>query len=238
MAGPFEKYYYHESLQRYLMLFSVIVSDLKVDTERGLVQVPNSTSLGRRNNINRQQSSNSLPYATIVLGSSFEVDKSATSSKQNQLITENARAKNRLPVIIPLEYNVRTKKYGEAMQIVEQFYGNFYPSMDCAIEDNNTLKQRQNIKIKLLSHDIQDNWEGDGTEPLHYDLSMNFELYGYLYGYDYWVKGRDGDGEDPNKIMTVIIDRGLTMDIHWSDLPEWFRVDKDGTHYPTGDTNE
>lgn len=237
MAGPFEKYFYHGSQAIYLTTFSVIMSDLKVNSERGLVQIPNSTAMGRRNNINKQQSSNSLPYATISMGNSFEIDKTATSSARNQMSSENARSKNRLPIILPIEFNVRTKKPGEMYQIIEQIYGNFYPSLDCVIKDNNTHQQDQSIKFKILSHDVQDNWEGDGTEPVHYDGTFNFEVYGYLYGYDYWVKGRDGQDVDPNKIMTIIIDRGLSMDIHWSDLPEWFRLDKDGVHHP-GDTNE
>jgi len=232
MAGPLSKYYYHGSLHNYLMLFSTIMSEMKVKTERGLVQVPVSVAVGRRSNLNKQQGSNALPFATMMFGDSFEVDKSSTSNKGNQLVSDNARSKNRLPIIIPLEYNVRTKKYGEMMQIVEQIYGSFFPALDCRIVDNNTHQQNQNIKIKLTGHTVIDNWEGEGTEPTHFDGSFNFELYGFLYGYDYWVKGDGDDEEDPNRIKQVIIERGLSMDIHWSELPEWFRVDKDGVHHP------
>lgn len=233
MTGPLIKHFYNGSIEIYLNMFSAVMSRLKVDTERGLMEIPLSMSRGYRNSLNKQQNTNTLPFATYVDGN-FQIDKSATSNKNNRMVTETARAANRIPIIVPLEYNVRTKKYGEMLQIIEQIYSVFYPSLDGIIKDNVSLNQDQTVKIQLVDHNVTDNWEGDGTEPLSYDCTFNFNLYGSLYGYNYWVKG-DGSEEDPTLIKEVIIERGLSMSVMWPDLEWWFTVDKDGTRYPPAD---
>ncbi|AVO22977.1 proximal tail sheath stabilization protein [Erwinia phage vB_EamM-Bue1] len=231
MSGPFNKHFYNGTQELYLALFSTIMAELKIDTERGLMQVPLATAIGRRNNLNRQQGSNTLPFATIMYGSSFEIDKSVTTNRNNQLVTPTARSANRLPVIFPMTYNVRCKKYGEMMQIVEQIYAAFYPSLDCRIRDSQSLQHEQGVHFKITGHNIDDNWEGEGVEPQHIDAEFTFEFHGYLYGRDFWTKG-EGSDVDPTLIKEVIIELGQDMQMHWSDLPEWFRVDKDGVHHP------
>ena len=83
MARPFEKYFYHESFLKYIDLFATIMSDLKVDTERGLMEVPLHMAIGRRNDLNRNVPSNMLPFATFSFGQ-FEPNKSVTKSFHNR----------------------------------------------------------------------------------------------------------------------------------------------------------
>lgn len=236
MAVPFEKYVYRGSLFRYLELFSVIMSRLQIDCERGLVQVPITAAVGRRNDLNRNQPVNSLPVATYMLGESFEINKAVTSSYKNRLSSEHATSVQRIPIILPVEYNLKTKKYGDMLQAIEQIYSTFTPSIDVTMEDARTLKQEQNIKIKLLNHSVIDNWENDGVTPIWYGGSFQFEIHGFIYGYDFWndTDGGEGGGDptNPHVIKEVIVQLSTDMNTPWQDLDEWFRVDKDGVHHP------
>ncbi|AJQ20820.1 tail completion protein [Salmonella phage vB_SentM_Phi_10] len=230
MARPFEKYFYHESLLKYIHVFNAIMSDLKVKTERGLMEIPLHMAIGRRNDLNRNVPANMLPFATMSFGQ-FEINKQVTKSYHNQISTATARSKQRIPIIIDFEYNIRTKKLVEMLQVLEQIYSVFTPSIDCQIKDNDTLSQDQNVKIILTSHTISDNWEGDATESPHIDCTFNFQLHGHIYGEDYWVDDGSGGG-DPNVIKEIIIEMSNDLNMPWSELPEWFRVDKDGIHHP------
>lgn len=229
MSRPFQKYFYHESLKKYIDVFATIMSDLQVKTERGLMEVPLHMANGRRNDLNRNVASNMLPFATFDMGN-FTINKNVTKNQHITQRTNTAESKQRIPIIIEFEYNIRTKKMNEMLQVVEQIYSVFTPSVDCVIKDNETLQQDQNIKIKLISHQLMDNWEGDASESPHIDGVFNFELHGFIYGYDYWVD--DGSGGDDRGIKTIIIEMSNDMKTPWSELPVWFTVDKDGTHHP------
>lgn len=229
MAKPFEKYFYHESLLKYIHLFSTIMSDLKINTERGIMKVPLHMAIGRRNDLNRNVPSNMLPFATMSFGQ-FEINKQVTKSYHNRQSTQTAGAKQRIPIIIDFEYNIRTKKLIEMLQVLEQVYSVFTPSIDCVIKDNDTLKQDQNVKIQLMSHQMSDNWEGDASESPHIDCGFMFQVHGFIYGEDYWVDG-SGQGGDQG-IKEVIVNMSNDLKMPWSELPEWFRVDKDGIHHP------
>lgn len=229
MAKPFEKYFYHESLKKYIDLFAVIMSDLKVNTERGLMEVPLHMATGRRNDLNRNVPSNMLPFATFSFGQ-FEVNKQVTKTYHNRQTTGTAGAKQRIPIIIDFEYNIRTKKMIEMLQVLEQIYSVYLPSIDCVIKDNDTLQQDQNVKIMLMNHQMSDNWEGDATDSPHIDCTFMFQIHGFIYGYDYWVD--NGGGGDPNGIKEVIIELSNDLKTPWTELPEWFRVDENGVHHP------
>ena len=229
MAKPFEKYFYHESLLNYIHLFSTIMSDLKINTERGIMKVPLHMAIGRRNDLNRNVPSNMLPFATMSFGQ-FEINKQVTKSYRNRQSTQTAGAKQRIPIIIDFEYNIRTKKLIEMLQVLEQIYSVFTPSIDCVIKDNDTLEQDQNVKLQLMSHQMSDNWEGDAAESPHIDCGFMFQVHGFIYGEDYWVDG-SGQGGDEG-IKEVIINMSNDLKMPWSELPEWFRVDKDGIHHP------
>ncbi|EJS6251376.1 tail completion protein [Escherichia phage AV101] len=229
MARPFENYFYHDSLMKYINLFATIMSDLKVNTERGLMEVPLHMAIGRRNDLNRNVPSNMLPFATFSFGQ-FEINKQVTKTYHNRQSTPTAGAKQRIPLIIDFEYNIRTKKLVEMLQVLEQVYSVFTPSLDCGIKDNDTLQQDQKIKIQLISHQMSDNWEGDASDSPHVDCSFMFQLSGFIYGYDYWVD--NGGGGDPNGIKEIIIEMSNDLKTPWTELPEWFRVDKDGVHHP------
>lgn len=228
-SRPFEKYFYHASLLKYIHLFNAIMSDLKIETERGLMEVPLHMAIGRRNDLNRNIPANSLPFATMSFGQ-FEINKQVTKSQRVTQSTETARSKQRIPVIINFEYNIRTKKLLEALQVLEQIYSVFTPSVDCVIKDNETLQQDQAVKIKLTGHTISDNWEGDAAESPHIDCAFTFDVYGFIYGEDYWVD--DGSGQSDNTIKEIIIEMSNDMKMPWSELPTWFTVDKDGVHHP------
>lgn len=226
---PFEKYFYHESLYNYISLFAIIMSDMKVDTERGMMEIPLHMAIGRRNDLNRNVPANALPFATFSFGN-FTINKQVTKNQHVSISNDNAVSHQRVPIIIEFEYSVRTKKLNEMLQILEQIYSVFAVSVDCVIRDNNTLKQSQNIKLKLTGHSIADNWEGDASESPHVDCTFNFELHGFIYGDDFWVN--DGTGGSKIGIETIIIEMSNDMKTPWSELPEWFRVDKDGVHHP------
>lgn len=229
MARPFKNYFYHESLLKYIHLFSTIMSDLKVNTERGVMQVPLHMAIGRRNDLNRNVPVNALPFATFSFGN-FEINKQVTKSYNIGQATQTAGARQRIPIIIDFEYNIRTKKLVEMLQVLEQIYSVFTPSVDCVIKDNDTLKQDQNVKLQLMSHQLIDNWEGDASESPHLDCTFMFQVHGFIYGEDYWVD-KDGQGGDTG-IKEVIIDMSNDLKMPWTELPEWFRVDKDGIHHP------
>lgn len=229
MARPFKNYFYHESLLKYIHLFSTIMSDLKVNTERGIMQVPLHMAVGRRNDLNRNVPVNALPFATFSFGN-FEINKQVTKSYNNSQATQTAGARQRIPIIIDFEYNIRTKKLVEMLQVLEQIYSVFTPSVDCVIKDNDTLKQDQNVKLQLVSHQMSDNWEGDASESPHIDCVFMFQLHGFIYGEDYWV---DDDGQGGGKgIKEVIIHMSNDLKMPWTELPEWFRVNKNGIHHP------
>lgn len=231
MATPFEKYFYHGSLHAYNSLFTLIMGDLKIKTERGLMAIPLSMANGRRNDLNKNQPSNVIPFATTAFGA-ITINKQATTSYQMKQATVTARAKQRIPIILEMEYNVRTKKLGEMLQVIEQIYSVFTPSIDVILEDNDSLRQSQNIKIKLMSHQLQDSWEGDGTSPVHVDCGFNFEVHGFIYGRDLWVSGGNPPDPDGPLINEVIIKMSPDMDTPWTQLTDWFTVDEDGVHHP------
>lgn len=230
MARPFENYFYHGSLLVYIKAFSTIMSDLQVRTERGLMKVPLSMAIGRRNDLNRNVPANTLPFATSSFGQ-FEINKQVTKSYQMKQSTDTARSKQRIPITIQFEYNIRTKKLNEMLQVLEQMYSVFTPSLNCVIKDNEALKQDQTITMKLTGHTMSDNWEGDASESPHIDCNFTFELFGFIYGWDYWVDDGSGTGKDDG-IKEVIIQMSTDLKTVWSELPLWFTVDKDGVHYP------
>lgn len=229
MAKPFQTYFYHESLLKYIHLFATIMSDLKVNTERGLMEVPLHMAAGRRNDLNRNVPTNMLPFATFDMGQ-FEINKQITKSYHQRQTTATAGSKQRIPIIIDFEYSIRTKKLVEMLQVLEQVYSVFTPSIDCVIKDNETLQQDQVVKIQLMSHQMSDNWEGDASESPHTDCEFSFQLHGFIYGYDYWVD--NGGGGDDHGIKEIIIEMSNDLKTPWTELPEWFRVDKDGVHHP------
>ncbi|AUG87760.1 tail sheath stabilizer [Klebsiella phage Menlow] len=230
---PFQNYFYHGSLLKYIHVFNAIMSDVQVKTERGLMKVPLHMAIGRRNDLNRNTPANALPFATMSFGQ-FEINKQVTNSYHNKLATNTATSKQRIPIIIDFEYNVRTKKMNEMLQILEQIYSVYTPSIDCQIKDNETLKQDQVVKIQLVSHTMSDNWEGDAAESPHVDCNFMFQLHGAIYGWDYWVDDGSGTG-DPNVIKEIIIEMSTDLNTPWTELPLWFTVDKDGVHHPEDD---
>lgn len=230
MARPFEKYFYHGSLLKYIHAFNAIMSDVQVETERGLMKVPLHMAIGRRNDLNRNVPANVLPFATMSFGQ-FERNTQVTKSFHLNQRTDTAKSKQRLPLIIQFEYNIRTKKMNEMIQVLEQIYSVFTPSLNFVIQDNETLKQDQTILVKLTGHTLSDNWEGGAEDSPHIDCNFTFELHGFIYGWDYWVDDGSGSGDDQG-IKEVIINMSTDLKTVWSELPLWFWVDKDGTHYP------
>lgn len=231
---PLDNFFYNQSLERYASLFSIVLSRLKIMSEGKYKVIPLNPASGRRFDQKNKTSNNHLPAATFTLTGDFEINKSVTNTMQNKLKTSNAVSKNRLPIVIPMEYNVRCKKRYEIFQILEQLYVSFYPSMDCRVTDNLSLQQDQNVKIKILSHQVSDNFEGEGEEQEFYECNVQFEVHGYLYGYNSWVKDPDGGGDDDKPagvIETVIVQTSDDLKRHWSELDPWFYVDKDGTHH-------
>lgn len=230
MARPFQKYSYHGSLLVYIHAFTTVMSDLQVNTERGLMKIPVTMAIGRRNDLNRNVPANTLPFATTSFGQ-FDINKQVTKSYHLKQATGTARSKQRIPIVIQMEYNVRTKKLNEMLQVLEQMYSVFTPSLNFTLKDNETLKQDQTVLVKLTGHTLSDNWEGDASESVHVDCAFTFDLHGFIYGYDYWVDDGSGTGDDGG-IKEVIINMSTDLKTVWSELPLWFTVDKDGTHYP------
>lgn len=231
MATPFQKYVYHGSLLNYLHLFNTIMSRVQVKTERGLMQIPITMTAGRRNDLNRNVPANSLPVATMSM-TDLSINKQITGNYQNNLMTSNSIGRQRIPIILNLTYNVRTKKMYEMLQVVEQILLVFTPSLNCSIKDNDTLMQDQVIKIQLEGQSITDNWEGEGTESNHTDGEFSFSLHGFVYGEDIWVKDPNGGGQNAPVIEEIVIERGVDMRTPWTELDPWFTVDKDGVHHP------
>ncbi len=231
---PVENYYYNMSFEKYAALFSIIHSKLKIMSEGKMVQIPLLPLSGRRFKTKNKTAQNQLPMATFLLSGDCEVDKSSTKSRNLKVKTDTGILKNGIPVIIPVEYNVRCKNRTQIWQIIEQLYGAFYPSADCRIKDNDSLLQDQNVKIKILSHQVLDNYEGDGTELECVDATFNFEIHGNIYGYPFWTKKNDDDGTEEGKVKGVIeevvVELSTDLKKEWFELEHWFTVDKDGTH--------
>lgn len=227
MAQPFEKFYYNGDVERYIRLMVAVMSRIKINSERGLTEVPLTVGMGRRNDMNRGQASNLLPMGVLVIGEDVTVDKTQTTHHRLTLRADvgGATQRNRIPIVLPFSYYVKTKKASEAFQIQEQILGEFTPSLDCRVVDNEGLEVYQNIKMKLMTMTITDNWENDGVTPLSSESTYNFELYGYIYRNG----DTDGSGLD-TEIKEIIVDLGTDMDIPWTDLKPWFTVDVDGVH--------
>lgn len=230
---PFEKHYYNGDIKRYIFLLDSILSRIQIKTERGLVEIPMSTSMGRRNDVNRGQPTNIAPVGILSIGSTIEIDKTQTTSHRNNIQsgTNGSVQRASIPITIPFDYQLKTKKLDEALQVFEQIIGWFTPSLDCRVVDNNGLELYRNVKIKLISHSITDNWEGDGNTALEVNSIYNFELHGHMY------RDADGDGTGNNGgIQEIIIQLGQgSMGIPWDHLDPWFEVDKDGIHHQDKD---
>lgn len=178
----FKKHYYHGSIKRYIGLMLYLFQDLQVESEGKLRTVPVRYSGGEHRI--PKESINALPFATMLFSDNETDEIRLLNKHENKLITTQTKQNQRVPNSFMFEYRVRCKKQDEAFQVLEQVLAVFTPSLDVLISDNDEVATRQNIKIKITSWTIADNWEGDGEEPNYYDVLFTLDLSGYLYRQD------------------------------------------------------
>jgi hypothetical protein len=76
---------------------------------------------------------------------------------------------------------ITTKNLTDLLQIIEQILPHFTPSIDVKVKDSPDLNIETNCKITLMSSDLQMVLEGDIETSDELEVTLNFEVEGYLY---------------------------------------------------------
>ncbi|CAM0001282.1 tail sheath stabilizer [Vibrio phage K469] len=208
----FKKHYYHKTTRSYGAVLMAIFSDLKVDTEGKLVEIPITPLTGIRDKSDGQSPTNGVyPRGTLGFESYVTDDERQLNNNQHRLRNEDMDKSQlmRVPMGYQFKVSYRFKKADEAYQVVEQVVPAFQPSLDFKWKDNNDLSNTQNVKVKLDSFEIEDNWEGSGDEPDYHDVTFIVTMSGYMYR-------RTTTGSD--EIKHVVIDLA-TFPETLSDIP-------------------
>ncbi|CAL9978823.1 tail sheath stabilizer [Vibrio phage D528] len=196
----FKNHYYHRTTRTYAAVLFSIFSELKIKTENKVVEIPLTPLSGNRGKPEGQSPTNGV-YPRGTIGFIGYVPDDSRQLNNNGGMVRSKDHKNsqvmRMPMGYQFKLSYRFKKSDDAYQVVEQVVPAFTPSLDFKWVDNKDLDNEQNVKVKLDSFDIDDNWEGAGEEPDYYDVTFTLTLNGHMYRHT-----RSGDSE----IKTVVID--------------------------------
>ncbi|QZI90459.1 hypothetical protein MYOV003v1_p0135 [Vibrio phage 207E48.1] len=182
--GLFTKHFYHKTTRTYTAVLTAIMSELQVNTENKLVQIPITPLGGTRDKPDGISPTNGVyPRGTLAFVGYVPEDERQLSNNQHRHRTSDNTSTQlmRMPMGYQFRVAYRFKKADEAYQVIEQVVPAFSPSLDFRWEDNADLGNHQNLKVKLDSFEIDDNWEGDSEEPDYHDVSFTFTLSGHLY---------------------------------------------------------
>lgn len=88
---------------------------------------------------------------------------------------------NRVPYNFTYQLDITTKYIDDMLQLVEQIFVNFNPTVSIVVEDNPDLDDSSAILISLASNSFQNNFEGTFDNKRDVTFTLEFTLEGYLY---------------------------------------------------------
>lgn len=191
-------HFYHKTISFYTAVFGSVFSKLKVIREDGKeILVPISYAIKQKYDVRNTQNAdpNASRYKMILPRLAFKMvnvrrDQTRSLNKFN-ILTEKGVDRttanglsvqyNRVPHIFDYTLSIKTKTVDDMMQILEQIYVYFNPSIRIVVKDNPDLNQDSALTLTLLDSNIDDMFEGmfDGEQIL--ELNINFQLEGWLY---------------------------------------------------------
>lgn len=216
----FTRYYYHGSAELYTYVMACLFKDIKIYTEGKLVTIPISYFGGKHNTVEDVSKSRVLPRGLLKF-EGIEKNPEGQLNKHGPRLRASTglnAATQRVKNSFEFTVQFSCKHSVDAFQLIEQVVPAFDPTLDFEINETESFKIKQNIKVKLESYMISDNYEGDGEEASRHNVEFKFKLDGYLY--------RKPD------IVGIIktIHLHLTIDDETGEvINDWIKVNEDGS---------
>lgn len=218
MAGPLSKHFYKNRIKRYSRVLGSILGELRVITNDKLVRLPLEYLGGLRDQSVASYKAGILPMATLKYVG-FEVNTEKVLNNNRKEIFNGVLQKKRIPLFLDFEWSIRVKKQDEMFQIQEQVISAMYPTLDVLVKSEDGSNIDENIKIIPVSYDFVDSFEGDGEDPVYYDLTFMIRIEGgYIYGINSVNEGGNG-----SLIKEVIVDLS-TGAVPFADSFTWFSI--------------
>lgn len=181
----FNRFYYHGSVEFYTYILACLFKDIKVYTEGKLVTIPVAYFGGKHNTVQ------SAIGNTLVMPRGTLKFESIDTSNFEQLNKHMQRLRSsgdptvfghqRIKGAFDFTVAFKCKKSLEAFQLVEQVVPAFYPTLDILVKETESYQTEQNVKIELTDHSITDNYDGEGEEPVSYNVEFKFRVNGHFY---------------------------------------------------------
>lgn len=220
MSGPFEIPFYQERIKRYSRVLGSVIAALQVNTQGKLIRLPLEYLGGLRDISTPTYQAGVLPVMTLkFIG--FQVDSEKTLNRNLKMLYGTALQLQRLPVKLEFEWCIRVKKQDEMFQIFEQVVCGLYPTLDVLVNSDDLTMQQENLKLVPNSYDFIENFDGDMSEAVSYDITFMVVIEG-AYFYNRTLNGV-GSGENDGLIHEVIVNVSSSETPFAGEQP-WFNI--------------
>lgn len=188
-------HFYHETISLYMMAFGAVFDEIKIrrDDDR-LIEVPVSWAAGKDYNIRLKQGADPgevrfnqrLPRISYRL-TGLQRDSVRVKNKLHKIKSINPDTDQvdtqymRVPFNFDIEMDIKVEYYTDLLQILEQIYVYFNPSLQFTIIDNPDLQGDTALTLTLVDGGIDESFEGAFEDQRHIQSNMNFKLEGFLY---------------------------------------------------------
>lgn len=221
MSGPFELPFYQERIKRYSRVLGSVIAALQVNTQGKLIRLPLEYLGGLRDISSPTYTAGILPVMTLKF-SGFQVDSEKTLNRNLKVVYGSALQLQRLPVKLDFEWCIRVKKQDEMFQIFEQVVCGLYPTLDVLVNSDDITVQEENVKIVPAAYEFMENFDGDMSEGVSYDITFMITIEG-AYFYNRTLNGAGSGGND-GLIHEVVVNVSSSHKTPFSDSQPWFNV--------------
>lgn len=193
-----EQHFYNKTINTYTSIFGSVFNDIKISRANGkMINVPISYSLKQKYDVRNTENKepNAARYKMILPRLGFQLvgvspDPIRRTNKMNRLVQNVNRSTapsvsaqyNRNPYVFQYQLFIKTKNIDELWQIVEQILFYFNPTIRVRAKDNESLDENSIITIKLTNSGVDTIVEGSFEDTEVFEVTMDFELEGWLYG--------------------------------------------------------
>lgn len=190
MSKVFETPFYHKTLKRAIVVFGMIFKNMQYIDDFGkqrkvpLYYAQGDSFLDLRpenNNLNGLFMAQSAPRMAFNLQSMNYAPERHTHSLHRIKTNDGISQLNRVPYDFNFVVWVRTKRFEESLQIIEQILPLFSPTFNVTANDVDGFELNNDFTITLNSVDWSDVIEGNYEDVREVLWTLQFTMKGYFY---------------------------------------------------------
>lgn len=193
-------HFYNKSIRKYVLLMTNLFSNIYVERDRGLMQVPITYASKERfvaKLLNMQMDPNVPKIETILprinfhlVNMTYDATRKTNSANRRNVYAQNPSRPtlnsqfNAVPYDFEFELGVWTRHQDDMFQIIEQILPYFQPQFVCQIKElneNEIVIDHRDIPITLDSVQMSEDVEGEMSSKRRLEWILNFRLKGWLY---------------------------------------------------------